>query len=298
MPQIKTARLTMWYESHAASPAVEERAPIVLIAGFSMQGIHWPDELLEALTARGHRVIVFDNRDIGLTERCTGTRALSPIPLVVRRLAGRAMPVPYTLDAMADDTVALMDALAIDRAHIVGMSMGGMIAQLVALRHPSRVLSLCSWSSMTGAITELMISPRMIPAMLRSPSPDPQQRLKESEAFWVALGTRTYPMDPARIRALVLESAERAPDIRGIPRQFNAMLASPSRRERLKTLQVPTLIIHGTVDPLVPFRGGKAAARLIPGARFYAIDDYGHNLPESLMEDIAEQIVANAERAA
>lgn len=297
MPQIKTARLTMWYESHAADPSVPEGAPIFLIAGFSMHGIHWPAELLTALTQRGHRVIVFDNRDIGLTERCEGLRAPGPVGLIARRLVGASMSVPYTLDALADDTVALMDALAIDKAHIVGMSMGGMIAQLVAIRHPGRVLSLCSWSSMTGAVHELAIAPHMIPLMLRPPSKDPQQRLVDAEAFWAVVGTKTYPMDSKRVRAVVEEAAARSPDIRGIPRQFSAILASPSRRAVLKTLRVPTLIIHGTVDPLVPFRSGKAAAALIHGARFYPVDDYGHNLPEALMDDLATQIVANAERA-
>lgn len=297
MPRIQTSRLTMWYESFEATAEVKQDVPIILIAGFSMPGIHWPAVLIEELTGRGFRVIAFDNRDIGLTDRVKGQRAPSPIKLGVSRLFRRTLPVPYLLDDMADDTVALMDALEIPHAHIVGMSMGGMIAQLIAIRHPERVRSLCSWSSMTGRMDELAIHPRVVPGMLKSPHPDPEQRLKDSAEFWQAIGTKRYPTDPDAVYDLVFKSAERAPDISGIPRQFAAILASPSRRAQLKKLTVPTLILHGTSDPLVPFRAGKAAAALIPGSIFHVVKGYGHNLPDELMEEVAAQVVANASRA-
>lgn len=296
MPRIQTDRLTMWYESFAPTAEPKQDAPILLIGGFSMQATHWPDSLIQGLTGRGFRVIIFDNRDIGLSDRIQGQRAPSPIKLGVSRLLNRTLPVPYVLDDMADDAVSLLEALEIPEAHIVGMSMGGMIAQLIAIRHPERTRTLCSWSSMTGRMDEMLIHPKMVPGMLRKPDPDPEVRLKESAAFWTAIGTKRYPTDQARIRELVFEAAERAPDISGIPRQFAAILASPSRRPQLKKLNVPTLILHGTKDPLVPFRAGKAAAALIPGAMFHVIEDYGHNLPEALMDEAATQIAANASR--
>lgn len=297
MPRIQTDRLTIWYESFAATTATPHATPVLLIGGFSMQAIHWPESLIHALNAHGFRVIIFDNRDVGLTDRLKGQRAPNPVRIGLSRVLGRSIPVPYSLDDMADDAVALLDALEIPKAHIVGMSMGGMIAQLIAIRHPRRAVSLCSWSSMTGQIGELLIEPRLIPTMFKAPSPDPEQRIKDSANFWKAIGTQRYPMDEAAVRDMVLRSAERAPDISGIPRQFAAILSSPSRRARLKKLKVPTLIIHGTKDPLVPFRGGKAAATLIPGARFHVVEDYGHNLPDELMPKFAAEIAANAARA-
>ena len=295
MPQIQTARLSMWYERYEAK---EEKgnAPIILIAGFSMQATLWPEELLDALTSAGYPVIIFDNRDVGLTERCRPLRAGNPFAIAGARLLGLRPEVPYTLDAMADDVAALLDALEVPKAHIVGMSMGGMIAQLVAIRHPSRVLSLCSWSSMSGALHELLVHPKVLPGVFRKPSPDVEQRIEDGLLFWQLLGTKTWPGEMDRMREKIRETAERTTDISGIPRQFSAILASPSRRKALAKVQVPTIVIHGTSDPMVPYRGGVATAAAIPNAELCTIPDYGHNLPVGLMATIASEIVDNASR--
>lgn len=295
MPLIKTSRLEMWYERFEPQEP-SDKAPIVLVCGFAMQSVLWPEELIDGLRAAGHPVVIFDNRDVGLTQRCSGLRAENPIRIAAKRLVGLRPNVPYTLDAMADDTVALMDALGIDKAHIAGMSMGGMISQLVAIRHPNRVLSLCSWSSMSGEIHELLVEPRLLPGVFRKPSPDIEVRIKDNIAFWNQLGTKTWPGDPARMEQKLRLATERTQDISGIPRQFTAILSTPSRRKALSRLQIPAVVIHGTADGMLPVRGGRATAAAIPNARYVEIEDYGHNLPIGLMPKIVEEIVSNIAR--
>lgn len=292
MPLIQTSRLQMWYERFEPTTP-SDKAPIVLVCGFGMQSVLWPEELIDALCAGGHPVIIFDNRDVGLTERCSAYRAPNPIKIAARRLAGLRTEVPYTLDAMADDTVALMDALEIEQAHIAGMSMGGMITQLIAIRHPKRVLSICSWASMSGEIHELLVQPKILPGVFRRPNPDLEIRIQEGIAFWMQLGTKTWPGDATRMGEKLRAATERSSDITGVPRQFAAIVASPSRRKQLKNIKVPALIIHGTGDPMLPIRGGKATAAAIPRSRLVTIDDYGHNLPIPLMGRIADEILAN-----
>lgn len=297
MPRIRTDRWTLWYESYAPQGEETQPYPVLLIAGFSMQATHWPESLIDALRGYGFRVLVFDNRDIGLSDRMKGVRAPDPFRMLAGRFTGRHHLAPYPLDAMADDAVSLLDALELEKAHVVGMSMGGMIAQLVALRHPDRVASLCSWSSMGGRVADLFIAPRMLPKMLLPPSKDPKKRLEEAVSMWVSIGTKTYPTDPKEAEEMAVTSLERAPDESGIPRQFAAILAAPSRISALRELDVPTLVVHGDMDPLVPFFAGKRVARAIPNVIFHVIKGYGHNLPEVLMPRIAHQIAANAARA-
>lgn len=262
-----------------------------------MQAIFWPKELIDTLNAEGFDVILLDNRDIGMTEHIDGARAPDPVSLVASRLAGRTLRVPYLLQDMADDSVALMDALEIPSAHIVGMSMGGMIVQSMAIRHPERVRSMCCWSTSTGQITDMMIAPQLIPMMIQKPSSDPEERLRNGVKMFQKIGTKRYPSDVDRLYEQVKLAASRSNgDVRGIPRQLAAILASPSRRPQLKRLKIPTLVIHGTQDPLQPLRGGEALARLIPKADFLKIKGYGHNLPAELMPLFGQRIAANIRR--
>lgn len=297
MPRIQTRDLSLWYESFPPTGDEVQPYPLLLICGFGMQAIHWPEPLLDALRAQGFRVIIFDNRDIGLSDRVKGKRAPAPAKIGLGRALGRVPEVPYLLDDMADDAAALLDALEIEKANIVGMSMGGMIAQLVALRHPDRTASLCSWASMPGRLSDLLIHPKMIPLMLKPVSKDPEERIEDTKKMWAAIGTRAFPSSVVEIEDLARRSVERAPDESGIPRQFAAILASPSRVGALRALKVPTLVVHGDADPLVPRRGGKRVAKVVPDARLRLIRGYGHNLPPELMEQIAEEIALNAARA-
>lgn len=298
MPHIQTERLNMWYERYPASGGAKDPAPILLHAGLSMQGIFWPESLLKTLNEEGFDVIIFDNRDIGQTEHLDGVRPPAAVKILAARMAGKNIEVPYRVTDMAHDSVALMDALDIPVAHIAGMSMGGMIAQEIAIHHPTRVKSLCSWASSTGAVTDVMISPRLIPAMLKPPAKDQQARIREGVDLFLRIGTRRYPSDATRLYEQIERAAERAQgDAQGVERQMAAILATPSRRKALTQLQTPTLVIHGDKDPLQPFRGGKATARLVPDADFYVIPGYGHNLPDQLMRPIAQRIAKNARRA-
>lgn len=297
MPKIQTARLNMWYERFPSTKEKKHADPIILHAGLSMQSIFWPDTLIATLNDEGFDVIVFDNRDIGQTEHMHGQRPPNTFKLLAERVAGRTLEVPYTIHDMADDTVALMDALDIPTAHVAGMSMGGMIAQTVAIRHPERVKSLCSWASSTGAITDSLVSPTMVPAMLKPPSKDPEQRVEDGVELFVRIGTKRYPSDVDELYRKIRLAAERAQgDANGVARQMTAILATPSRRAALKKIAVPTLVIHGDKDPLQPLRGGKATARLVPNAEFFLIRGYGHNMPEELMQPIGKRIALNARR--
>lgn len=298
MPHIQTARLNMWYERYPAPGGAKDPAPILLHAGLSMQGIFWPRSLIDTLHEEGFDVIIFDNRDIGQTEHLAGVRPPAAVKIALARMAGKKVDVPYLVTDMAHDTAALMDALDIPVAHIAGMSMGGMIAQELAIHHPHRVKSLCSWASSTGEITDVMISPRLLPAMLKPPAKEQEQRIRDGVDLFVRIGTRRYPSDVDRLRAQIRLAAERAQgDAQGVERQMAAILATPSRRPALRKLQTPTLVIHGDKDPLQPFRGGKATARLVPESDFFVIRDYGHNLPDALMPPIARRMAKNARRA-
>ena len=263
MPRIQTGSLSLWYESFSPTGEKAQPYPLLLICGLGMQAIHWPEELLDALRAEGFRVIIFDNRDVGLSDRVKGKRTPPPLPIGLGRVLGRTPETPYLLDDMADDAAALLEALEIEKAHIVGMSLGGMIAQLVALRHPERAATLCSWASMPGRITDLLIHPKMLPIMLKPVARDQEQRIKDTKKMWVSIGTSTYPSPPDEIEDLARRSLERAPDETGVARQFAAILASPSRVEALRALKVPTLVVHGDADPLVPVRGGKRVAQVV-----------------------------------
>lgn len=297
MPRIQTKKLSLWCERYAPTGDKTQPYPLLLICGFGMQAIHWPEALIEALRAEGFQVIIFDNRDVGLSDRVKGQRAPAPPKIGLGRALGNTPEVPYLLDDMADDAASLLEALEIEKANIVGMSMGGMIAQLVALRHPERTASLCSWASMPGRLTDLLIHPKMLPIMLKPVSKDPAERIEETKKMWLSIGTPTYPSLVEDVEDLARRSLERAPDETGIPRQFAAILASPSRVEALRGLRAPTLVVHGDADPLVPVRGGKRVAQVVPGARLKLIKGYGHNLPPELMPTIAAAIASNAARA-
>lgn len=273
---------------------------ILLIAGMGVQRIRWAVPFCEELAARGYRVIRFDNRDAG----CSTHFGHCPPPdfgaLAAALMAGRRPEVPYTLPDMAADTVGLLDALAIDRAHVVGLSMGGMIAQILASEHPERVLSLTSIMSGTGNPTLPQAEPDVMAMMMR-PAPDPvsdeARFLARSLAFARRIAGPGHPVDAAAHRALVLEEVGRAYDPGGTARQIAALAVAGDRRPRLATICVPALVIHGTDDPLIPPACGADTAAAIPGAEFMLIDGMGHHLPAALHRTVADAIDRVARRA-
>ena len=277
MPRAHANGIEIEYETFGPVDA----PPILLINGLGSQMTRWPAPFCEKLVARGYRAIRFDNRDVGLsTWFQSGDR--------------------YTLSDMAADAMGLLDHLKIDRAHIVGVSMGGMIAQTVAIEHPQRTLSLTSIMSATGAPGTLDATPDAA-AVLTQPAPDPAT---DEEAFVAhgmknarIIGSPAYPWADGPLRERVLSEMRRAYNPKGVQRQRGAIGASGDRTEKLKALNVPTVVLHGEEDPLVPKAGGLATAAAIPGAELRLIPGMGHDLPEPLYDTIIDAIVAAAERA-
>jgi pimeloyl-ACP methyl ester carboxylesterase len=266
---------------------------LLLVMGLGMQLINWDLEFCEGLAERGFHVIRFDNRDAGLS-----TKIDAPVPNVLRTMAGIPIRAPYLLDDMALDSFGLLDQLGIERAHVTGVSMGGMIAQTMAIRHPERVLSLGSMLSTTGDRRVGTPKLRVWSVLMRRA---PQHRDAYIDYFvrvFRLIGSPAYPVEEARIREQAAATYDRCHCPAGTARQLAAIFSSGSRTAALRQLEVPTVVIHGRKDPLVPFRGGAATARAIPGAKLVAFPGMGHDLPRELWPRFTDALVANAERAA
>jgi pimeloyl-ACP methyl ester carboxylesterase len=272
---------------------------ILLIAGLGTQMIRWTVPFCEALAARGYRVIRFDNRDSG---RSTHFHRCAPPDfgvLAAALRAGQRPEVPYTLHDMAADAIGLLDALAIGRAHVVGRSMGGMIAQIMASEHPERVLSLTSIMSSTGNPMLPQAAPDVMAMMMR-PAPDPVSDeagfLAHRLAFARRIAGTGHAFDEEAHRLLILEETRRAYDPNGSARQIAAMAVTGDRRSRLATITAPTLVLHGTDDPLILPACGRDTAASIPNADLMLIDGMGHDLPPGLDCAVIEAIVQTAKR--
>jgi pimeloyl-ACP methyl ester carboxylesterase len=281
--------ITIEFEVHG------EGEPLLLEMGLGGQLVAWPMDWVNQLVQQGFQVIRYDNRDIGLSSKTDGPPpkfGRSMASLLSRRLAkSRA---PYLLSDMADDAAALLDHLGVDRAHVVGVSMGGMIAQCVAIQHPQRVSSLTSIMSNTGDRRHGRVHPRLLSkaATLRSKSRDD----------YIDTQVRTFQMisgehfDEDEIRALAATTLERNYDGPGTIHQLMAIAASPDRTAALNSVTAPTLVIHGMRDPLVMPSGGIATAKAIPGSRLLMFPEMGHDLPRPRWGEIIEAIAQNAER--
>jgi pimeloyl-ACP methyl ester carboxylesterase len=291
MPAITANGITIEYEDFGKSSA-----PVVLlIMGLGAQLTLWPMELVEALMARGFRVIRYDNRDVGLSSKFEQGGVPNLRLLVLKTLFRFPAKVPYRLANMAKDAVGLMDALGIKRAHIVGASMGGMIAQHVAATFPQRTLSLTSIMSTTGN-RSLPQPKREAVGMLsnRPKTTDPEALIAFSMKAAQVIGGPGYPADVERLEARVRADHARSYYPQGFARQLAAIVADGDRRAMLATITVPTLVIHGGGDPLVPVEGGRDTADNIPGAQLMIIPKMGHNLPLPLVDEIADAIADHA----
>ena len=253
--------------------------PLLLIIGFSGQMIEWDEDLCKDLAKRGHYAIRFDNRDTGLSTKFDGAGVPNIVDTIGKIMQGQEIKPPYTLEDMADDGVGLLDALGIRKAHICGMSMGGMIAQTIAIRHPSRVLSLISIYSTTGNPGLPQPKPEIL-GLLISPPPDKRQvYIEHTLKLLKTIAGPGFGVDEAWTRKIMGESFDRGFYPQGAARQFVAILAQKDRRPALASLKVPALVIHGTDDPLMPVEAGKDTAKAIPGAQLMLIEGMGHDLP-------------------
>lgn len=277
----------------------DDGEPMLLVMGLGTQLVAWPREVVEGLASRGFRVIRMDNRDIGLSTRTEG-----PAPTrgaVVKAFVHRRYARPdYVLSDMAGDAVALLDHLGVAAAHVVGVSMGGMISQQLVIDHPERVLSLTSIMSNTGNRRHGTVSLRLLPTMamsLTTPRPtDAEEAVRLGvEGFRLIAGPH---FDTDEVTGMVREAVARSVNPLGTVRQLLAILGSPDRTPGLRGVRVPTLVVHGLRDPLVAPSGGIATARAVPGSRLLMFPDMGHDLPAPRRGEIVEAIAANAARAA
>jgi pimeloyl-ACP methyl ester carboxylesterase len=293
-PQIaRTNGIDLCYEMFGDAQA----EPMLLIMGLGAQMIHWDDDFCRQLAARGFRVIRFDNRDIGKSSHLAGGKRLGPVELLKLRFLKIPVAAPYKLCDMADDVVGLMDVLGIKSAHLVGASMGGMIAQEIAIRFPARVRSLTSIMSTTGN-PKLPPPTREATAILMAPpATTKDEYIARFAQTWKILRAGSFPQDEALDRSRAERTFARGLNPAGVGRQLRAILASGSRKERLAAVKAPTLVIHGTVDPLVRPEGGKDTAASIPGAKLLMIEGMGHALPIPMWAEIIDAIDKHAHAA-
>jgi pimeloyl-ACP methyl ester carboxylesterase len=265
---------------------------LLLIMGLGTQLIHWDRELCEMFAERGFHVIRFDNRDAGRSARID-----APVPNLMRAMAGIKVDAPYLLDDMAEDAFGLLDHLGIEAAHVAGASMGGMIAQTMAIRRPERVLSLTSIMSTTGERRAGRPKLRVWGVLLKRAPRDKEAAVEYFVRVFRQIGSKGFPVDEDRVRRLAAEAYERGHTPAGTGRQLAAIMASGDRTERLRELRVPTTVFHGRSDPLVPFRGGRATAEAIPDARLIAIPGMGHDLPREVWPQLVDAVAETAARA-
>lgn len=292
MPNIRANNIELYYEDNGPADA----PVILLVMGLGAQMIAWPDEFVQGLVTKGFRVIHYDNRDVGLSQRMEGAPAPHLVWTMLKARLGLPINVAYTLDDMAADGIGLLDALGIKKAHVVGASMGGMIVQLMAVNHSDRLLSMTSIMSSSGARGLPGARPDIQRRFMVKRPPDASR--EEAVAFGADLVSAFSFPDPARPEdahaVLAGKAFDRGYYPVGTRRQLLAIIADGSRVERLKTIRVPTLVVHGGADPLVPKEGSEDIARHIPGAWLEIIDEMAHDLPPSQVGRMVELIAGHA----
>lgn len=261
--------------------------PLLLVMGLGAQLIGWPQGFVDGLRAEGFFVIRFDNRDCGLSSGFEG------MPDLMALFAGDGASAPYRVEDMADDAAALLEALGIDRAHVVGVSMGGMITQALTINHGERFLSAASIMSTTGDRSVGAPTGEAMSALLRPVATSRDEAIEASVAGSRAIGSPAYPTDEQLLRDRAAAAYDRAYRPEGTVRQLAAILASPDRTEGLGGVRMPFLVVHGEDDPLVTLSGGEATAAAVPDARLLTVPGMGHDLPQALWGQITHAIVAN-----
>ena len=269
--------------------------PLVLVMGIGAQRVFWDDELCARFVAAGFQVARFDHRDIGESTRLDAP-VPRPGPALARRMIGARVDAPYTLSDMAADVAGLIDALGWSSAHVVGVSLGGMVGQHLAIEHPRRVRSLVSIMSTPGG-RRYLPEPRALRALFAPAPRTAQEAGLHTERLFAAIGSPAWPDDGARLRAIGERAHARGMSPRGFLRHFAAVLASGDRAGKLRDVRVPTLVIHGSRDPMFPLRAGRAMTRLMPDATWLPIAGMGHDLPPPLWPTLVSAIARHAERA-
>jgi pimeloyl-ACP methyl ester carboxylesterase len=265
---------------------------LLLVMGLGGQLTAWPDGFVDLLVARGFFVIRYDNRDIGLSTTFEG------LPEMTALFTGDGSSAPYLIEDMADDGVALLTELGIAKAHVVGVSMGGMITQAMVIHHPDRFLTACSIMSTTGDRVNGMPTGEAMTGLLRPPATNRDEAITGSIESSKVIGSPQYPTPDDELRQRAGAAYDRAFNPEGTVRQLAAILASPDRTEGLHGVALPFLVIHGAADPLVQPSGGDATAAAVPGSKLITIPGMGHDLPDALWPQVVEAVVANTQLAA
>lgn len=288
MPRARCNAIELEYD------VVGEGEPLVMVMGIGAQLVQWPDGLIETLAARGFQVIRFDNRDCGLSTRLEDARVPRIKETMLGGILGRPVDAPYTLVDMADDVSGLLDHLGLRTAHVLGVSLGGMVAQTMAIVHPSRLRTLTSVMSTTGQRRYSIGRPRAIRALLGPVPRSEEDAVARHLAFRKVCGSTGFTRDLELEATIARRSWARGYYPRGFLRQLAAVMATGDRTHALRFVRVPTLVLHGTVDPLIPPGGGRATARAIPNARLRMIEGMGHDLPPGAWSIIADEVSAHA----
>jgi pimeloyl-ACP methyl ester carboxylesterase len=271
--------------------------PLLLIMGLSDQMIMWDEEFCEQLAAKGHYVIRFDNRDVGLSTKFDEAGIPDLMEAMLAMKEGKKIGAPYSLDDMADDSVGLLDALGIDKAHICGISMGGMIAQTMTIRHAERVSSLTSIMSSPNAHFFLRAKPDVMDIFLTPPPEEREAYIEYGVKLWEILCGSHFPFNEDWFRKKLALCYDRCFYPQGVERQLAAVLAHGDRTHALKSMTAPTLVIHGADDPIIPVDCGEATAEAVRGATFLAIEGMGHDLPVEVWPQVIDAITAHTQKA-
>jgi pimeloyl-ACP methyl ester carboxylesterase len=264
----------------------------LLIMGLSMQMVSWQEDFCLELAGRGFHVVRFDNRDSGRSTHLEG-----PTPTIPHLLRRSKHAAAYTLADMAEDAAGLLSALELAPAHVIGASMGGMIAQTLAARHPRKVRSLVSMMSNTGSLWNGRPALRIYPVLLHTPPRGRDAFIARGEQVFATIGSPGLPRDPEDVRAIAALSYDRDHDPTGAARQLAAITSSGDRTHEVRGITAPTLVVHGTADPLVAYSGGRATARAIPAARLLSIEGMGHDMPRAIWPRLIDAIAVHAARA-
>jgi pimeloyl-ACP methyl ester carboxylesterase len=294
MPRVRANGIEIAYDTFGDP----QDRPLILIMGLSCQLVAWPESFCEKLAARGHFVIRFDNRDVGLSSKLDDLGVPDLLEILAAAREGRTVESPYSLSEMAADTVGLMDALNLEKAHVCGLSMGGMIAQIMAIEYPRRIVSLTSMQSSTGDPGLPEAEPQAMKAMVAPPPIERDDYIQHmAEVYWAfAGGSDQY--DERLQNEISASSYDRSLYLMGFTRQLAAILACGSRKEALAGIKVPTLVIHGSHDALLPPAHGEDTAEAIPGAKLFIIKGLGHGMVYPLLwDEIIETLTAHTASA-
>ena len=290
--QVRANGISIEVDDTGADGSQAGRPVVLLIMGLGMQLVAWPPAFVQGLVDQGFRVVRFDNRDIGLSQHFDHLGVPNLLWESFKFRVGFTVHAPYSVHDMAADALGVLDALGIGRAHVVGVSMGAMIAQRVALTAPGRVLSLSSIMGSSGARYLPGPKPKVLRVLLSRPSGTDEQAIVEHYVkLFRAIGSPAFPLDEAALRERVLAATRRSYHPAGSVRQMTAIAADARRADELPQITIPTLVLHGKDDPLVPFACGEDTARRIRGSRFLGIEGMGHDLPPGVVERLLQPLV-------